>query len=225
MSKLFEGIMSKLSPIFGRQAQPAKVSPQSLSKYFFYVAKCELELLEELIKVDDKLILIPFPSPDKAETLATYLRSKYGQNYLVFNASEHVYDPQIFDNQVVDCTFPGYPCPPLEATFILLKQMDSWIASDPNHVAVINCQATRSRSFVLAAEFLCFCRARYGHPLEALGKICEMNGFDQEALLFPSQKIYIGYFGSIFRGFTVYFEFTDEKRIHQNIAEARTTDA
>ena len=99
--------------------------------------------MEEIIKVDDKLLLIPSPSPEKAEELAAYLKSKYGSNFLVFNVSEHTYDPLIFDNQVVDCTFPGYPCPPLEATFILLKQIDSWISSATDHVAVINCQATR----------------------------------------------------------------------------------
>ncbi len=99
--------------------------------------------MEEIIKVDDKMLLIPFPSPDKAEALADYLNSKYGIDYLVFNVSEHQYDPKLFNNQVVDYTFPGYPCPPLEATFILLKQIDSWLASADTHVAVVNCQATR----------------------------------------------------------------------------------
>lgn len=99
--------------------------------------------MDEIIRVDDKLILVPFPSLEKAPELAEYLKKKYGQNYLLFNISEHSYDPTIFNNQVVDYVFPGYPCLPLEAAFILLKQIDSWISSSPEHVIVLNCQATR----------------------------------------------------------------------------------
>jgi len=84
--------------------------------------------------------------------------------------------------------------------------MDSWISSDPMHVSVINCQATRARSFMLSAEFLCFCLLKFTHPIEALIKICEMNGYDLDALLFPSQKIYMGYFANIFHGFIVFFK-------------------
>ena len=81
--------------------------------------------------------------------------------------------------------------------------MDAWLLSDPEHVLVVNCQVTMARSIALASEYLCFCRMKHGQPLEALNELCDMNGFDPGALLFPSQKLYLEYFGKIFRGFKV----------------------
>jgi len=159
------------------------------------------------------LLIIPFPSEEKVLALAGYLNDKYGVNYLLFNLSEHEYNIEPFKNQVTNCSFPGYPCPPLEAIFILLKQMDSWLQSDPANVLVINCQATMARSFVLAAEYLCFCRMKYKDPIEALNELCDMNGFDPNLLLFPSQQLYFNYFSKIFQGFTVISPFTSSPSI------------
>ena len=92
------------------------------------------------------MVLIPFPSSERQQAIADYLNIKFGShNYLVFNVSEHSYNSKIFNNQVVDFTFPGLPCLPLEAVFTLLKQIDSWLQSDEKHVAVIHCQSTKVR--------------------------------------------------------------------------------
>ncbi len=90
---------------------------------------------------------MPFPAPEKQESLARYLNSKYSQNYLIFNVSEHSYNPKPFLNQVVDYTFPGHPCLPLEAAFTLCKEFDSWLNSDPKHVAIVHCQSTKVHFF------------------------------------------------------------------------------
>jgi len=75
--------------------------------------------------------------------LASYLNSKYPENYLIFNVSEHTYNTKLFNNQVVEYTFPGYPCLPLEAAFTICKEMDSWLNSDPKHIVVVHCQTTK----------------------------------------------------------------------------------
>lgn len=80
--------------------------------------------------------------------------------------------------------------------------MDAWISSDPAHVVVINSQSNMSRSFMLAAEYLCFCRKKYKEPLEALDKLCEEKRFDKKLLL-ASQKLYMEYFSKVMHGFIV----------------------
>ena len=93
--------------------------------------------------IDPRLIIIPFPSPEKLEAMANYLNSAYNRHYMIYNVSEYVYNSRLFLNQVVDYSFPGYPCLPLEAAFIINKEMESWLNSDPKNIAVLHCQHTK----------------------------------------------------------------------------------
>lgn len=93
--------------------------------------------------MDDRLLLINFPKATETGEFAHYLRRKFGPDFLVFNLSEHSYPTEPFLNQVVECVFPGYPCPPLEAIFTTCRHIHSWLRSGPEHVAFLHCQATR----------------------------------------------------------------------------------
>lgn len=84
-----------------------------------------------------------FPSADKIEALADYLNSAYSNYYLIFNVSEYAYDTKPFLNQVVGYSFPGYPYLPLEASFTLCKEIDSWLRSDSKNVAMVHCQSSK----------------------------------------------------------------------------------
>jgi len=86
---------------------------------------------------------MPFPSPEKLSSFANYLNSIYFNYYLIFNASEYTYDTKPFFNQVVGYSFPGYPYLPLEASFTLCKEIESWQKSDPKNVAIVHCQSSR----------------------------------------------------------------------------------
>lgn len=90
--------------------------------------------------IDPKFIVMPFPSTELIETLAYYLNTTYNRSYLVFNLSEYSYTADMFYNQVVDYSFPGYPFLPLESTFTLCKEIESWLNSAKSNVAVIHCQ-------------------------------------------------------------------------------------
>jgi len=96
-----------------------------------------------VLKFDNRLVVIPFPSFDKLELLANYLNSAYFRNYMIFNFSEYTYSSRLFLNQVVDYCFPGYSCPPLEAAFMATKEIESWLKSDDKNVVVIHCQHTK----------------------------------------------------------------------------------
>jgi len=96
-----------------------------------------------IINIDSKLIVIPFPSVELRESLANYLNYTYNTCYLIFNVSEYSYSSELFFDQVVDHSFPGYPYLPLETAFTLCKEIESWINSSKHNVAVVHCQASK----------------------------------------------------------------------------------
>ncbi len=151
MKGMFSKIMNRITPIFApviAEEHPPAVPESRMS--LFVSEPTSVDTPEGIIEVDDRFLIIPFPSPDKQDSLADYLAERFGSNYLVFNVSEHTYDPKPFANQVVDYTFPGHPCLPLEAAFTLCKEMDSWLQSDPKHVIVVHCQSTKAPPLVLS---------------------------------------------------------------------------
>jgi hypothetical protein len=112
-----------------------------------------LEVFKEIIEITDRIIVIPFPAKEKIKDLAKYFNTKYAHNYLIYNLSEHKYDTSPFKNQVsssilnflnqvIEYSFAGYPCAPLEILFLILKEIESWLTLDPKNVAVLHCQAS-----------------------------------------------------------------------------------
>ena len=184
MSKFFNGIYKKF---FSKPSGPPPTP----------------EIFGKIIKIDNQLTLIPFPSSERIDVLLDYLKTG-NPNYLIFNLSEHLYNSRIFNDQVVNYSFPGYPCPPLEATFLLLNQIDAWLISDQNNFAIVNCQANRLRSLMLAAEYLCYCKLSYPNTKEALEALNTINGVKENIKLVPSQIRYLGYFDSVFNGTIVF---------------------
>ena len=73
---------------------------------------------------------------------------------MVWNLSEHTYDANLFSGSVLDYVFVGYPNPPLEVIFGVCNSIKAWLDTDEENIAVLHCQATRARSFMIAACFL-----------------------------------------------------------------------
>jgi hypothetical protein len=67
---------------------------------------------------------------------------------MIYNLSERKYNVEYFNNQVTDFVFAGFPNPPLETFFIILKELDSWLNADDKHVAIIHCQPSMVLSSV-----------------------------------------------------------------------------
>jgi len=98
----------------------------------------------------------PFPAEDLIQDISEYLNTTHTSHYLVYNLSEHSYDNEHFYNSVMEYSFPGVPCPPLDSIFMICTAMQSWLTIDSKNVIVIHCQGTKGRSALLAACFLSF---------------------------------------------------------------------
>ena len=96
-----------------------------------------------------------YPDQDTIQSVSEYLNNTFGYNYIIYNVSEYKYDATLFNNQVIEFTFPGYPNPPLETYFFMIKEIDSWLAIDDKHIIILHCQPSMV-CIVNRGEALCF---------------------------------------------------------------------
>jgi len=62
------------------------------------VLKHDNSLPDDVNFITPRLLVIPFPSENRIDQLATYFNVNYKNKYMVWNLSEYQYDPERFDN-------------------------------------------------------------------------------------------------------------------------------
>ena len=149
--------------------------------------------------VTERVLLVPFPKPERAHFIAAFLNAQHAQHYMVWNLSERTYDSRLFGNQVLDFVFMGYPNPPLESIFAIFTSIKGWLDTDSKNVAVVHCQLTQARSQMVLACFLSWFSVYAKSPQQALEEVCGITR-QSPNILFPSQRRYIGYINSVLMG-------------------------
>ena len=81
-----------------------------------------------------------YPEEASIKEISQNVRLTFGFNYMIYNLSETKYSTDHFNKQVCEYVFPGFPCPPLETIFIILKDLDTFLGENEKHVAIIHCQ-------------------------------------------------------------------------------------
>ena len=99
--------------------------------------------MEYFTKIRERLLISPFPLPNIMYDLAKYLNFTYAQNYRIYNLSEYHYDTTLFNHQVVEYVFTGYPCMSLKTSFCLCEEINKWLHESKDHVAIFHCQASQ----------------------------------------------------------------------------------
>jgi hypothetical protein len=61
--------------------------------------------------------------------------------WLQVNASERLYDGNMFDGRVLDVGFPDHYAPPLDHLWMICRSMDAWLAADAKNVVAVHCKA------------------------------------------------------------------------------------
>lgn len=119
----------------------------------------------DLAYITPRVIAMSFPSAGveaayryPAASVARFLNERHGGKYLIFNLSERKYDVDYvcFEHRVVELGFPDHYSAPLELLLALTKSIDAWLASDPEHVAVVHCLAGKGRTGLVVAAYLLF---------------------------------------------------------------------
>lgn len=111
--------------------------------------------IEGFYYLTERILMCPFPcnpsegcqddkNDEEADNtfitkIADYLNSKHQSHYLVYNLSEYKYDYSFFNQSVMEYSFPGLPCPPLDMLFMICTSIQSWLLIDPSHVVVLHC--------------------------------------------------------------------------------------
>ncbi|XP_063412255.1 uncharacterized protein LOC134695033 isoform X9 [Mytilus trossulus] len=167
------------------------------------------QLVLDLVYITERIISMSFPS-DGHETTYQYnlnevmnmLKQKHGDNCMVINVSEQRPDLQKVNTQrVVDYGWPAHLAPPLERLCNICKSMDSWLNSDPSHVAVIHCKGGQDRIAMVIAAFMHYCNICASSD-QAMDRFAMKRFYDDKlsGILQPAQERYVQYFAGLLSG-------------------------
>ncbi|XP_078287526.1 tensin-2-like isoform X1 [Rhinoraja longicauda] len=158
-------------------------------------------ITERIISVFFPLVLEEQRYRSNLKEVAHMLKSKHGDNYLLFNLSERRQDISRLNPKVQDFGWPDLHAPPLDKICAICKAMEMWLNSDPHHVVVLHCKGNKGRTGVIIAAYMHYSKISAGADQAlstlAMRKFCE----DKVApAIQPSQTRYIYYFSGLLSG-------------------------
>ncbi|XP_058869260.1 tensin-2-like isoform X2 [Acipenser ruthenus] len=162
----------------------------------------------DLTYITERIISVFFPPVleeqryrGNLKEVASMLKSKHEDKYLLFNLSERRHDIGRLNPKVYDFGWPDLHAPPLDKICAICKSMETWLTSDPQHVVVLHCKGNKGKTGVIIAAYMHYSKISAGADQAlstlAMRKFCE----DKVApSLQPSQNRYIYYFGGLLSG-------------------------
>uniref|UniRef100_A0A3B1KC28 Tensin 2 n=1 Tax=Astyanax mexicanus TaxID=7994 RepID=A0A3B1KC28_ASTMX len=133
--------------------------------------------------------------------VASMLKSKHQDKFLLFNLSEKRLDITRLNPKVHDFGWPDLHAPPLDKICAMCKAMETWLNSDPQHVVVLHCKGNKGKTGVIIAAYMHYSKISAGADQAlstlAMRKFCEDK---VSSSLQPSQNRYIYYFGGLLSG-------------------------
>lgn len=162
----------------------------------------------DLTYITERIIAVSFPAGCSEETyfhnlqdVTRMLKSKHGDNYLVFNLSERRYDLSKLNSKVMDVGWPDLHAPPLDKMCTICKAMETWLNNDPLHVVVIHCRGGKGRIGVVISSYMHFTNISASAD-QALDRFAMKKFYDDKvsALMQPSQKRYAHFLNGLLSG-------------------------
>ncbi|KAM8913844.1 tensin-2-like isoform 3-T3 [Spinachia spinachia] len=135
------------------------------------------------------------------QEVASMLKSKHQDTFLLLNLSEKRHDIIRLNPKVQDYGWPDVHAPPLDRICAVCKAMETWLTSDPNNVVVLHCKGNKGKTGVIVAAYMHYSKISAGADQAlttlAMRKFCEDK---VSSSLQPSQNRYIYYFGGLLSG-------------------------
>ncbi|XP_073503552.1 tensin-1 isoform X14 [Phyllobates terribilis] len=165
---------------------------------------CELDLTY----ITERIISVTFSAGTEEASfcrnlkeVAHMLKSKHGDNYLIFNLSERRHDISKLHSKVLDFGWPDVHAPALEKVCSICKAMDTWLNADPHNVVVIHNKGNRGRTGVVIAAYMHYSNISASAD-QALDRFAMRRFYEDKVLPVgqPSQKRYIHYFSGLLSG-------------------------
>ncbi|XP_031656888.1 tensin-1 isoform X3 [Oncorhynchus kisutch] len=172
-----------------------------------------LQALEEnyeldLVYITERIISVSFSSSVDENSysanlreVASMLRSKHQDNYLLFNLSEKRCDINQLNPKVLDFGWPDHHAPALDKICTICKAMDSWLSADSHNVVVIHNKGNRGRTGVVVAAYMHYSNISASAD-QALDRFAMKRFYEDKVLPVgqPSQKRYVQYFSGLLSG-------------------------
>ncbi|XP_071285975.1 tensin-3 isoform X5 [Agelaius tricolor] len=162
----------------------------------------------DLTYITERIIAVSFPAGCSEETylhnlqeVTQMLKSKHGDNYLVLNLSEKIYDLGKLHPKIMDVGWPDFHAPLLDKVCTICKAMESWLDNDPQHVVVIHCRGGKGRIGVVISSYMHFTNVSASAD-QALDRFAMKKFFDDKvsALMQPSQRRYVQFLSGLLSG-------------------------
>ncbi|KAG8007511.1 Tensin-2 [Nibea albiflora] len=135
------------------------------------------------------------------QEVASMLKSKHQDKFLLLNLSEKRHDISRLNPKVQDYGWPDIHAPPLDRICAVCKAMETWLTSDPQNVVVLHCKGNKGKTGVIVAAYMHYSKISAGADQAlttlAMRKFCEDK---VSSSLQPSQNRYIYYFGGLLSG-------------------------
>ncbi|XP_075465818.1 tensin-1 isoform X4 [Ascaphus truei] len=187
-----------------RSAQSRRRPSRSFSLIHTMEESCELDLTY----ITERIISVTFSAGTEEDNfcknlkeVAHMLKSKHGDNYLIFNLSERRHDISKLHSKVLDFGWPDLHAPALEKVCSICKAMDTWLNADPHNVVVIHNRGNRGRTGVVIAAYMHYSNISASAD-QALDRFAMRRFYEDKILPVgqPSQKRYINYFSGLLSG-------------------------
>ncbi|XP_042620180.1 tensin-1-like isoform X5 [Cyprinus carpio] len=162
----------------------------------------------DLVYITERIISVSFPSnveepsySANIKEVATMLRSKHGDNYLLFNLSEKRFDISKLNPKVLDFGWPDHHAPALDKICSICKAMDTWMNADSHNVVVLHNKGNRGRTGVVVAAYMHYSNISASAD-QALDRFAMKRFYEDKVLPVgqPSQRRYVQYFSGLLSG-------------------------
>uniref|UniRef100_A0A8C5U5D6 Tensin 1 n=1 Tax=Malurus cyaneus samueli TaxID=2593467 RepID=A0A8C5U5D6_9PASS len=167
-------------------------------------SSCELDL----VYITERIIAVSYPSAAEEQSycsnlreVAHMLKSKHGNNYVLFNLSERRRDVTKLHPKVLDFGWPDMHTPALEKICSICKAMDTWLNAATHNVVVLHNKGNRGRLGVVVAAYMHYSNISASAE-QALDRFAMKRFYEDKVVPVgqPSQKRYIHYFSGLLSG-------------------------
>ncbi|KAI1899468.1 hypothetical protein AGOR_G00062110 [Albula goreensis] len=162
----------------------------------------------DLVYITERIISVSFPGSVEEQSystnlkeVATMLRSKHGDHYLLFNLSEKRFDIAKLNPRVLDFGWPDHHAPALDKICSICKAMDTWLNADSRNVVVLHNKGNRGRTGVVVAAYMHYSNISASAD-QALDRFAMKRFYEDKVLPVgqPSQRRYVQYFSGLLSG-------------------------
>ncbi|EDL32898.1 transmembrane phosphatase with tensin homology [Mus musculus] len=160
----------------------------------------------DLTYVTERIIAMSFPSSGREsfyrnpiKEVVRFLDTKHPNHYQVYNlCSERAYDPKHFHYRVRRIMIDDHNVPTLEEMLLFSKEVNNWMAQDPENVVAIHCKGGKGRT----GTMVCACLIASEIVLNAKESLYffgerrtdKSNSSKFQGIETPSQNRYVKYF-------------------------------